>query len=62
MKLQSFQQTKHVCPKCGGKDIQKFYCNEPKMWNLCGENDVQKEHIHLSCTTCKYEWLMRCKK
>ena len=46
-----------MCPKCQRDRNQAFaYCDGSRCQRLYSKS----EHLHCTCTSCGYEWLMEC--
>jgi hypothetical protein len=58
--MKEFNPKEH-CPKCGCKKINMWYCNNPTYKKICENPLIKREHLHMGCMACHYEWLMKCK-
>ena len=53
-KIYGFRELKQ-CPKCGELQRRKNYCDGTVTGINCAK--FTKEHLHVTCAICGYEWL-----
>ena len=49
--------SKSKCSKCGGKDVNTYYCKGSSFLYGAICHAEEKEHLHRNCQRCHYEWL-----